>query len=316
ASAVHQDDEDEDEVVSTSRKGKEKAEEHSEDEVEKNVGRKGSRKGTKAYDDDSDPEEFSAPRKRKSGAKGAPDKEGTLELRDDTEVEGRQQKKRKLAGGSSGDRSGTPSTTASVRMLTTQVILSDNVNKALAKLGVKVASKPWDCTHLVVKQLVRTEKFLCAVAAGASIVTEKWAIDSAAAKKLLPEDQYILKDPAGEKKYGFLLKDALERARSRDGRLLDRQTFYVTPKVSLQTDPKMLKSLITACGGQYMTQTPTQRILDASEDRHVISCPDDASIWRPFAGNHPVYTHELLLTGILKQEIDWESEKFRVPGSL
>ncbi|ESK96541.1 brct domain containing protein [Moniliophthora roreri MCA 2997] len=315
ASTVHQDDDDDDEVVSTSRKGKEKAEEHSEDEVEKNGGRKDNRKGTKTHAN-SDTEHVSAHRKRKSGAKGAPDKEDTSEPGDDTEVEGRQQKKRKLAGGSSRDHSGSPSTIASVRMLTTQVTLNDNVNKALAKLGVKMASKPWDCTHLVVKQLVRTEKFLCAVAAGASIVTEKWAIDSAAAKKLLPEDKYILKDPAGEKKYNFLLKDALERARSRDGRFLDRQTFYVTPKVSLQTDPKMLKSLIIACGGQYMTQTPTQRILDASEDRHVISCPDDASIWRPFANKHPVYTYELLLTGILKQEIDWESDKFRVPGSF
>ena len=67
---------------------------------------------------------------------------------------------------------------------------------------------------------------------------------------------------------------------------------------------------------QYLVSTPTLRILDANEDRHVISCPEDASIWRQLSHKHPVYTHELLLTGILKQEMDWDNDKFKVPGSI
>ncbi len=42
-----------------------------------------------------------------------------------------------------------------------------------------------DCTHLIAPHIVRTEKFLCALTAAPHIVTEKWATDSAAAKKLL-----------------------------------------------------------------------------------------------------------------------------------
>ena len=65
------------------------------------------------------------------------------------------------------------------------------------------------------------------------------------------------------------------------------------------------------------SQIPTVRILNANADRHVISCPDDISIWRPIAkSQHPVYTQELILTGALKQGIDWEGREFRVPGSV
>jgi hypothetical protein len=47
----------------------------------------------------------------------------------------------------------------------------------------------------------------------------------------------------------------------------------------------------------------------------VVSCPEDVSIWRPIAKKYPIYTHELILTSGLKQEIEWENEEFRVPGS-
>lgn len=51
--------------------------------------------------------------------------------------------------------------------------------------------KPSECTHLVVKSVVRTEKFLCAMATAPYILNEKWAIISAASRKLLRECLYI-----------------------------------------------------------------------------------------------------------------------------
>lgn len=59
--------------------------------------------------------------------------------------------------------------------------------QALTKLGAKMVSKPSECTYLVVKNLGRTEKFLCAMAVAPYVVTEKWALASAAAKQLLRE---------------------------------------------------------------------------------------------------------------------------------
>jgi mediator of DNA damage checkpoint protein 1 len=146
------------------------------------------------------------------------------------------------------------------------------------------------------------------------------------------EDNYALDDKAGERKYGMVLDEAVEKARELKGGLFSKKMFYVTPKVAV--DIKLLKSVVTACGGQVShpsrflmyflifspwvqitTNTPTPRIISSNSNRHVVSCAEDVSIWRPIAKKHPIYTHELILTSALRQEIEWENEEFRVAGS-
>ncbi|KAG6829223.1 hypothetical protein H0H87_012209 [Tephrocybe sp. NHM501043] len=197
-----------------------------------------------------------------------------------------------------------------VRLMTTQVKLTDDDIKVLTKLGVKITIKASECTHLIAPHLVRTEKFICALAGAPFILTEKWITDSVAAKKLLDEHNYLLSDKTNEKKFDFVLADALSRAKHLRGTLFSKMVFYITPKVPI--DIKLLKNVVTACGGQVNTQVPSLRILNANSDRYIISCPADIAIWRPIASAHPVYTHELILTSALKQEIDWNNEKYRV----
>lgn len=56
--------------------------------------------------------------------------------------------------------------------------------------------------------------------------------------------------------------------------------------------------------------------MTSKPDRYVISCEEDVSTWRSLAENDiPIYTKELILTGILKQEVAWDDHEFRVPGS-
>ncbi|KZT00911.1 uncharacterized protein LAESUDRAFT_731846 [Laetiporus sulphureus 93-53] len=198
-----------------------------------------------------------------------------------------------------------------IYIMTTQIAVSDEVIRALTKLGAKMTTKPAECTHLVVKSLVRTEKFLCAMAVAPYILNEKWLLASAARKRLLPEKDYLLVDPASESKYGFKLSDALLRAKENNGKLFAGMSFYATPKVPVDT--KLLKNVVMASGGQLLTQTPTLRILNGHDDRYIISTPADISIWRPLAENgYPIYSHELILNAALHQEIDWESPSSRV----
>lgn len=52
------------------------------------------------------------------------------------------------------------------------------------------------------------------------------------------------------------------------------------------------------------------------ETRHIISCQEDISVWRKILENiegFPVYTTEIILVSVLKQEVDWDGS--RVPGS-
>jgi len=84
----------------------------------------------------------------------------------------------------------------------------------------------------------------------------------------------------------------------------------VTPRVPVDT--KLLKNVVSACGGQLTTQTPSARIIQANPSvRHVISCQEDLSIWRSIAAQGiKIYSQELLLTGALKQEIEWDRADF------
>lgn len=136
----------------------------------------------------------------------------------------------------------------------------------MSKLGVKTATQVSECTHLIAPGLVRTEKLLCALASGAVILSEKWAIESAAANKLLrkwillqceessltsfvaAEEDYILRDKANERKWHFRLVDAMARAKEVGGKLFENRTFYVTSKVPVDT--KLLKTVVTIQGGK------------------------------------------------------------------
>lgn len=142
------------------------------------------------------------------------------------------------------------------------------------------------------------------------------------------EKNYLLKDKAGEDKYSVRLADALRRAEHLKGSLFKGHTFYVTKSVPV--DSKLLKNVVNACGGQVLlfplclsfrclidntqvsTQVPTARIISTAPDtRHVVSCADDISIWRPLANaGINVYTQELLLNGALRQEVDYDSDEF------
>ncbi|KAJ7497377.1 hypothetical protein FB451DRAFT_1076020 [Mycena latifolia] len=221
-------------------------------------------------------------------------------------------KKNPTPKASPGSRAPRKSTTG-VKIMTTTVVLPDSVLKALSKFGVKPASQISECTHLLAPSLVRTEKLLIALASGAFILSDKWATDSAAANKLLPEKDYILNDKVNERKWNFRLVDAMARAKEVGGKLFENKTFYVTSQVPVET--KLLKNVVAAQGGKVSTQSPTVRIVNSAPDRYIISCASDASIWRPLAKDHTIYSQELLLTAALTQKIDWDNPAFRVPDS-
>ncbi|EMD41213.1 hypothetical protein CERSUDRAFT_89793 [Gelatoporia subvermispora B] len=222
--------------------------------------------------------------------------------------------------------------TKNAKIMTTMVQLSSEITKvisssiprfgtapntfmqALIGLGVKVlsdASEASECTHLVANNFVRTEKFLCALAKTPYIVSDRWLTSSIAQKRLLPEEDFALTDRESEKKFGVTIEDVLERARANKGKLFTGMTFYITPKVPAKLS--MLKNVIATFGGQVLTQTPTVRILHANENRYVISCQADKSIWQPLARQgYPIYSEELILNGALKQEIEWDKDEHRV----
>lgn len=203
--------------------------------------------------------------------------------------------------------SGPSRESGTVRVMTTGIQLTDDTIKRLNKLGAKMTTKPNDCTHLVAKGIVRTEKFLCAIASSPFVLTEGWVNSSVRTGKLLLETDFLISDPESERKWNFKLSTSLERAKREDGgdSLLKGMSFYVTPKVEI--DLKLLKAVIASAGGQVQTSKPTTRILKGNKNRHVISCPADQSIWRPLVEEgYTIYSTELILLAVLTQEIRWK----------
>lgn len=78
----------------------------------------------------------------------------------------------------------------------------------------------------------------------------------------------MIKDEETEKKYNFVLADALKRARRNAGKLFAGITFYVTSKVPVET--KLLKNVVTANGGQVRS-APMLTHTQASDRPN--SCP-------------------------------------------
>ncbi|KAG1896173.1 uncharacterized protein F5891DRAFT_1055500 [Suillus fuscotomentosus] len=206
--------------------------------------------------------------------------------------------------------SGPSRESGAVRVMTTGIQLTDDTIKRLNKLGAKMTTKPNDCTHLVAKGIVRTEKFLCAIASSPFVLTEGWVIRACElANFCVTETDFLISDPESERKWNFKLTTSLERAKREDGGegLLKGMTFYVTPKVEI--DLKLLKAVIASAGGQVQTSKPTTRILKANRNRHVISCPADQSIWRPLVEEgYTIYSTELILLAVLTQEIRWKDD--------
>ncbi|KAJ4483255.1 hypothetical protein J3R30DRAFT_3698036 [Lentinula aciculospora] len=202
----------------------------------------------------------------------------------------------------------------SVRVLTTQVNLTDATKKAMENLGAKFVNKPSECTHLIATKITRTEKFLCALAVEPWILTDQWIHKSVAAKALLNEEPFFLKDRG---KWDIDLKKSLEEVKRSKFPLLASRVFYVTPGV--KEDRSLLNNVITAFGGKMVAAMPNDRQLLSNGKqipmRHLLTCEGDRKLWEPIAKDAYIHNIELLLQGILNQFMDFDNPKFHIEGT-
>ena len=125
--------------------------------------------------------------------------------------------------------------------------------RKLRDLGILVTQDHTNCTHLAAPAMVRTQKFLCALAMGPTIVSTDF-IDTCVQKNAVPDvDEFLLKDKTNEKKFGLKLKDVLTRARANKRSLLRRIPVYCTAEIA--NGPETYKSIVKANGGEFFLYT-------------------------------------------------------------
>lgn len=174
--------------------------------------------------------------------------------------------------------------------------------KVVISLGGQLVDNIHNCTHLVTDKVRRTVKFLCGLAGGQIIVLPSWLEACKKAKSFVDTSPFLVKDKDAEKQYNFDLQRSHEVALTKG--LIEGYKVHVTKKV--KPEPSQMKDIIQSAKGEFLTSMPRSK-----EDRvFVISCNDDRSVCRkPMEAGIPVVSAEVLLTGVLQQELNLEEYK-------
>lgn len=197
-------------------------------------------------------------------------------------------------------------------------------------MGILVTQDPAQCTHLASPGIVRTKKFVCALARAPMVVSTDYLDDCLTKNERLEPEDYILNDPVGEQKQCFTLSDAVGRAKNHRGQLLRGMSIYCTETVKGGFD--VYKAIIEANGGTCLLykaragSMAASRAGGAEEDSnrmdtdepeyiYLISgnTPAEVALWPKFrqmvqgTGKLPrIAETDWLLNSALRQELHWD----------
>ncbi|WFD18907.1 hypothetical protein MCAP1_001120 [Malassezia caprae] len=197
---------------------------------------------------------------------------------------------------------------------TTSVELSEHECHVLDTLSIVRTDNMMEATHLVAKSLTRTEKMLCAIARGLEVVSMSWIRAMVKANAVVPATSYALVDKKKEQHWGIALSDVLARSRLHPGALLQGHHIVLTRHVQPSRD--ILAHIVEAAGGRASVATAKMDTASWDTKTHVVSCAEDAkvvaSLRKDYGKHHPdapwrVYSPELILAGVLRQDMDWTS---------
>ena len=195
-------------------------------------------------------------------------------------------------------------------------------------MGILIVSDFASCTHLASPHILRTQKFICALAHAPIILSTDFVNDCLSQNKLLEQEPYVLQDADGEKRMGFKLSDSLALAKSNKGQLLSGYSVYCTENI--HGGFETYRSIVEVNGGKCLMyraragSTATLRLaLDEESDNsaagtpgsvYLISgtTPEEAKLWPKFRqmieglGKNPlVVRHDWMLDLALSQRHQW-----------
>ncbi|RWS17496.1 PAX-interacting protein 1-like protein [Dinothrombium tinctorium] len=186
----------------------------------------------------------------------------------------------------------------------------ENFKQIILKLGGRVTYNPLECTHLVVSEIKRTVKFLCAFNHTEYILSHRWLEECSKQNQFVNESLYWLNDMKNEDHFKFNLRDSIELRKAR-GTLLFRDLIaYVTK--SCIPSPKVLMQIITSAGGIATDKPPNSghltRMRNNGKKFVVISSQSDSHLCeRFFERGISVVNTEFVMSNILRQELDFDS---------
>nr|POE50124.1 brct-containing protein 1 [Quercus suber] len=101
----------------------------------------------------------------------------------------------------------------------------------LRQLGIQITTDPKEVDILIAPKILRTRKFVCALASAPLVVGTDY-LDTALAKGKLKQNPSMLLDREAEEKFGFKLEDSLKRAEENKHQLLKGWHIFVTKAIA------------------------------------------------------------------------------------
>ncbi|GLA36930.1 hypothetical protein AnigIFM63309_003428 [Aspergillus niger] len=123
----------------------------------------------------------------------------------------------------------------------------DSDKRQLRELGILVVQDARRCSHLAAPSILRTPKFVNALAYGPAIVSIDFITQCLEKDELLDPADFPLKDDASEKKYGFSLEEAKMNAKKNKNKLLRGYQIHCVETIRGGFDA--FKSIVDANGG-------------------------------------------------------------------
>lgn len=189
----------------------------------------------------------------------------------------------------------------------------NDLSKKIEKLGGRIVDSITQCTHLIATKIMRTVKFLAGVSVCKHIVTPMWIEESYKSRWFLDVTNFSLVDQEMEGLFSFQLRESLLRAGKQ--KLFKDVTIYISPGV--KPGANMLRDIIECAGGRLAPSRPSLTKISHIQSTIgkrafvVISTPNDMPLCRDFfTHNIDVHNAEFILTGVLRQQLDYKSFRF------
>ncbi|KAL2370783.1 hypothetical protein RJ035_006544 [Blastomyces gilchristii] len=130
------------------------------------------------------------------------------------------------------------------------IIPSDAVERLLRKLGIQVVQDANKCTHLAAPSVLRTHKFVNAIAYAPIILHTDFVNACLEQNQLLNPNDFLLRDPESEGKYNLSLDKARLNALENKNQLLDGRILYCVETITGGFEA--FKSIVETNGGQCL----------------------------------------------------------------
>jgi len=192
-------------------------------------------------------------------------------------------------------------------------------------MGILIVQPNQPSDYLVAPHIVRTVKFLVALARGPEVLSCKYIDEALETGAPPPAEDFILQDTDGEERNGFSLATTVARARANKGRLLRGVPIYCT--AGIRNGSESYKSVAEAHGalfkiyrGRASTIRPTTAEQDggrSAEPVYLLSSDtaEERALWPKFeemakAGHMEprIVAPDWLLEVVLQQQVCFEDK--------